>query len=143
MAWTNNEDRILREIIEYLWGRPGNHSWIYGFQYTIDPEGNTSFQEWGTPPHNRLRGATQPEAYTIDVDKERGIARVTIMVPTVNEPQVGVEGAPIRVQADGGEWVIPLGVEVEAEPVAVRWVNGVLEVELRIRGSGPSDVEVN
>ncbi|HDJ21779.1 MAG TPA: hypothetical protein ENF19_01075, partial [Candidatus Bathyarchaeota archaeon] len=109
MAWTNDEDRILREIIEYLWGRPGNHSWIYGFQYTIDPEGNTSFQEWGTPPPNRLRGATQPEAYTIDVDKERSIARVTIMVPTANEPQLGVEGTAIRVQADAGEWVIPLG----------------------------------
>ncbi|RMF29197.1 MAG: Hsp20/alpha crystallin family protein [Candidatus Nitrosothermus koennekii] len=126
--------------------------YYYGFQITIDEQGRPHIREFGNirPSSRGLvepTGVREPLVDTV-IDEKENVLKITAEMPGINKEDIKVRVGEdfVEISAERGDrkyhTEIPLTVKVDEEGAKATYVNGILELKLKLKEPAKKAKEV-
>ena len=148
--------RIMQGSFEDVLSRglsdPSKGAVYYGYTYSVGPDGKPHFKEFGNikPAGRGLVQLSRREAFVDTVvDEKEKVAKVIVEMPGVQKEDINLEvdANSLKIRAVRGErkydTTVPLSVPVEANFAEANYLNGILEVKLKLKDlQNPNGVKI-
>jgi len=138
-------DANMGKMLEEMQNNPDAHTWYYGYQVNIGPDGKPHVKEFGNvkPQGGKLQLGVREPLVDVSVDEKEGNVKVVVEMPGADKARIKVnateEHVTITANNSGKPYnaEVPLSVKVDPNTADASYTNGILQVIFKAKGPEP------
>ncbi len=124
---------------------PNTHTWYYGYQMNIGPDGKPHVKEFGNvrPRGDKSQIGVREPLVDVSVDEKEHNVKVVVEMPGADKDSIKVNATEDHVTVTANNSGkpysadVPLSVKVDANSADASYTNGILQVIFKMKGPEP------
>lgn len=140
-------DTDMGKMLEEMQNDPVTHTWYYGYQVNIGPDGKPHVKEFGNvkPRGGQGQIGVREPLVDVSVDENEGNVKVVVEMPGADKNSIKVnatdEHVTITANNSGKPYnaEVPLNVKVDPNTADASYTNGILQVIFKKKRPEPSN----
>ena len=138
-------DASMGKMLEEMQNDPNVHTWYYGYQVNIGPDGKPHIKEFGNvkPRDGKMQLGVREPLVDVSVDENEGNVKVVVEMPGADKDSIKVNATDEHVTITANNLgkpysaEVPLSVKVEPNSADASYTNGILQVIFKKKGPEP------
>jgi len=144
-------DEMISRMWEGMQKDPGTHTWYYGYQVNVGPDGKPHVKEFGNvrPRGGQLKLGVREPLIDVSVDDKEGAVKVVVEMPGADKESIKVNATEDHVTLTANNSgtpysaEVPLNVKIDPNNADASYTNGILQVVFKKKGpESPKGVNI-